>query len=266
MTQADFVRAICDEPDDDALRLVYADWLEDHGQAERAELIRVQCALAADDPPPDRAGLERRERELLRDFGAEWAAPIRHLVSSYEYRRGFIDEAHVEARTFAESHEELLTRAPLRRLHLTWGEEPPHERARLVPRLLASPRLRHLRALDLAHNNLGSAGACALAVCDSLSGLTDLGLSHNHIGAAGARALAASPLLGRLTRLDLSVNDLGAATVRDLSVALRRLEAPPLRLLDLRGNRLGAAGVRELLACPVLRRVAVDAVGDAGRP
>lgn len=47
ITAAHFLRAIIDHPEDDGVRLIYADWLEEHGQAERAELIRVQCALAA---------------------------------------------------------------------------------------------------------------------------------------------------------------------------------------------------------------------------
>jgi uncharacterized protein (TIGR02996 family) len=34
------------DPADDTPRLVYADWLEEHGQEERAELIRVQCELS----------------------------------------------------------------------------------------------------------------------------------------------------------------------------------------------------------------------------
>ena len=33
-------------PTEDAPRLVYADWFEEHGQCERAEFIRVQCELA----------------------------------------------------------------------------------------------------------------------------------------------------------------------------------------------------------------------------
>jgi uncharacterized protein (TIGR02996 family) len=36
----DFLQAIIDAPEDDAPRLVYADWLEDNGQPERAEFIR----------------------------------------------------------------------------------------------------------------------------------------------------------------------------------------------------------------------------------
>lgn len=35
--------AICADPDDDTPRLVFADWLQDQGEVERAEFIRVQC-------------------------------------------------------------------------------------------------------------------------------------------------------------------------------------------------------------------------------
>ena len=41
--------AVCDSPDDDAPRLVFADWLDENGHdVERAwaEFIRLQCAAA----------------------------------------------------------------------------------------------------------------------------------------------------------------------------------------------------------------------------
>src|SRR5262245_45655054 len=38
--------AIIADPNDDRPRLVYADWLEKHGQLDRARLIRVQIELA----------------------------------------------------------------------------------------------------------------------------------------------------------------------------------------------------------------------------
>jgi uncharacterized protein (TIGR02996 family) len=41
-----FIAAILAAPDDDLPRLVYADWLEEQGEVERAEFIRVQCELA----------------------------------------------------------------------------------------------------------------------------------------------------------------------------------------------------------------------------
>ncbi len=41
-----FMAAILAAPDDDLPRLVFADWLDEHGEPERAEFIRVQCELA----------------------------------------------------------------------------------------------------------------------------------------------------------------------------------------------------------------------------
>src|SRR4051812_5383520 len=42
MSRADaLLAAIAEAPDDDAPRLVYADWLEEHGDDARAEFIRV---------------------------------------------------------------------------------------------------------------------------------------------------------------------------------------------------------------------------------
>ncbi len=45
MNESEFLRAICESPDDDLPRLVYADRLEELGECERAEFIRVQCEL-----------------------------------------------------------------------------------------------------------------------------------------------------------------------------------------------------------------------------
>ena len=38
----------CEQPQDDAARLVLADWLEETGDTQRAEFPRLQCALEAD--------------------------------------------------------------------------------------------------------------------------------------------------------------------------------------------------------------------------
>ena len=46
-----FLAQICDNPADDTVRLVFADWLEEHGEPERAEFIRVQCELAKTPKP-----------------------------------------------------------------------------------------------------------------------------------------------------------------------------------------------------------------------
>lgn len=44
------LRNILEVPGDDAARLVYADWLQENGQPERAEFIRVQVELIKPDP------------------------------------------------------------------------------------------------------------------------------------------------------------------------------------------------------------------------
>src|SRR5262245_48416219 len=77
MTESAFLQAILEAPEDDAPRLVYADRLEDHGHAARAEFIRLQCRLAKL-PPGDarRPGLAAREGQLLAEHGNAWAGPL----------------------------------------------------------------------------------------------------------------------------------------------------------------------------------------------
>src|SRR5436189_132727 len=76
----DFLDAIIANPDDDARRLVYADWLEEHGDTARAEFIRVQCALARLSPLADEApALRRREAELLAAHRESWDRIVAEL-------------------------------------------------------------------------------------------------------------------------------------------------------------------------------------------
>jgi uncharacterized protein (TIGR02996 family) len=39
------LRAVLADPRDDAPRLVYADWLDEHGQAAAADFVRACCAI-----------------------------------------------------------------------------------------------------------------------------------------------------------------------------------------------------------------------------
>ena len=45
-SQQSFWNAIIENPDDDTPRLIYADWLEENGDPDRAEFIRLQCWIA----------------------------------------------------------------------------------------------------------------------------------------------------------------------------------------------------------------------------
>jgi len=57
-----FLRPIAEGPDDDAARLVFSDWLDDHGHHERAEFIRLQVELARMDQGDDGYGLPASSR------------------------------------------------------------------------------------------------------------------------------------------------------------------------------------------------------------
>src|SRR5262249_14426998 len=62
---AGLMRAILQQPDDDNLRLILADWLEEHGDPDRAEYIRLQVRRAGlDDLDPEAWKLDDRAGQL----------------------------------------------------------------------------------------------------------------------------------------------------------------------------------------------------------
>jgi uncharacterized protein (TIGR02996 family) len=68
MTHDDFLRAIIERPEDDRLRLVYADFLDERGEHGRAASIRVQIDLARL-PPGDERRAELGAKERLAAYG-----------------------------------------------------------------------------------------------------------------------------------------------------------------------------------------------------
>jgi uncharacterized protein (TIGR02996 family) len=121
------MRDIIDEPGDDSLRMIAADWLEDNGDPLRAEFIRLQLELDADedaricewDSRPDchcrPCVLTRREREILKtpihpqSAAFAWSQPIhetgvalgRRWPDVFEYRRGFVWRVRCTMREWA---------------------------------------------------------------------------------------------------------------------------------------------------------------------
>ena len=124
MNEADFLRAIVADPDDDSVRLAYCDWLKEQGEEggalERAEFIRGQVELARD--PRDslpRRRLAFRVRELLDRHGEEWLGPLGEHVHDWHFHRGFLDKVGVPAATLEDQGPRLFAAAPLRRLWVT---------------------------------------------------------------------------------------------------------------------------------------------------
>jgi uncharacterized protein (TIGR02996 family) len=83
MTDDVFLRTIQEKPDDNATRLIYADWLQerdDEQSAVRAAFIRIDCELAAL-PAKDKRGanLRKRRRELAGRLDTNWLAVVSKL-------------------------------------------------------------------------------------------------------------------------------------------------------------------------------------------
>src|SRR5436190_21455440 len=92
-----FLEDIVTHPGDDAPRLVFADWLDEHGEADRAEFIRLQCRHGQGGQG-DRARL-RREGDLLTRHEAAWRAELPALegVTWEDFARGFVESVFVES-------------------------------------------------------------------------------------------------------------------------------------------------------------------------
>ena len=96
--------AIAANLDDDLPRLAYADWLDEHGQADRAEFIRLECEQARihDDPVvgpnewdnPRFWKINQRASELYERHKKEWFADL-FKVFRDEMTRFFARTLHV---------------------------------------------------------------------------------------------------------------------------------------------------------------------------
>jgi len=256
MTHADaFLQDILAHPDDDAPRLIFADWLEEQGDSARAEFIRVQCALdGAELSPQRRTALMRRENQILDEWDKEWVRPIRRLVTNWTYHRGFIDEVVMWDYVFLLNADRLFRRVPIQHLKLRPDEVGI---SRPTAALADNAYLQRLHSLDLSENHLESRDVRALVVSEHLTSLTALILSHNRIGDGGIRALAGAPVLGRLQSLDLCGNDIGAGGLRALAHALERWDRSPeglrLKRLEIFPHNLTAAAQRVITESPLLR-------------
>lgn len=102
MTAADsLLRAVCERPFDDGPRLVYADWLDEHGERERerAEYIRLQIAGEYAEPRPEWVepmmkviGISTTGKHgTYDDFGTEACYRNGDTVMSYFWRRGLVN-------------------------------------------------------------------------------------------------------------------------------------------------------------------------------
>jgi uncharacterized protein (TIGR02996 family) len=273
-----FLEDVIAHPDDDAPRLVFSDWLEDHGDEKRAEFIRLQCQLARmPENDRNRLALLRREGELLKEKGRAWAEPLRGIVDEWAFRRGFIECVAVQMRSqegFCARMDEVFSAFPVRAVRL--GCEPSaavllmkrrHYLARLVsldvkelsgvePERFMAPLLGReasgLRSLLMEceySSREWNEQIARLATAKSLVGLTELGLAFGLYG---------EPLPGHV--LSAILTSPQRTGLQKLHIPFSRFSQPVARLLatsptlgrlthlDLGCAEVSAAGWRQIIA------------------
>lgn len=140
--RAALLAGVLAEPDSDEPRLVFADWLEEHGEPERAELIRCQVAVEAWERSPGevvhyaggtvngaQAGaMLARSQRLLGDHAIDWLrAELGTLWHAWNgpptWRRGFVEALSCPAAHWLEHADAIRAAAPIHAVTLwTWPE------------------------------------------------------------------------------------------------------------------------------------------------
>jgi uncharacterized protein (TIGR02996 family) len=216
MTDAfyDALRADCN---DDTTRLVFADWLEDHGEDDRAAFIRLAVRLERlPDDHPDRPELLSRYTHQFLTHGPRWLGERPDSLEEIGYRGGLVARVAFREGAAAADIVAFLTRHPVRELsvagertlrELAWSpglglvrslvirKGPLQRRARVLDELFDSPHLCRLQELQLSGEAVDNHLARVLATAPGLRGLVVLRLERTRLDDAGVvRLLGAGAL------------------------------------------------------------------------
>ena len=249
--------AILAEPDEDTPRLVYADWLEENGEPERAEFIRIQHRLP---------GLSRRTAEAKRLIARE--AELRKRLFKHldklpfvkiTFRRGFVDSVTSGLGVFAKHAPELHAEdAPAYELVLDPDEKDEkllngtrEEERDVVLAVAEQPELQRCVTLD-PRTYLRSSTAEALFTSSHLTGLRRLRASGD---AGDAFEDLDSPTFANLRWLNLHYNDDSDHHPPQITRLTHSAHLINLEYLNLGKCNIGGDGFRDLATTPHLQKV-----------
>lgn len=224
-------RAMIARPEDDTPRLVYADWLEEHGREEQAEFIRLDCRLEILCPDESEyTELLDRRKELRLWLRAHSPGPQLRLkgglsvASSRDWwkptHRGFPSVLMLleeqgglgglkGIRRFVKAMEKAFATIPTRWLVID------HIAVEELAELLKYPVLGALERLTLNTDEQSvDEAATLIANCRNLQNLRGAGLFP--FGEVGANALGHSEHLGRIEWLALDTDNFSPASIRSL--------------------------------------------------
>ncbi len=287
MSDADkFLAAIIAEPDDDLPRLVFADWLEENGDSDRAEFIRLQCAAEREPFASSQRGMMvARADRLLAANKARWSIPLIHGVQ--KFRRGFVEHLHISADDLIQHAGQIERAAPVtglrlsavadRSIRLVEIEWLARVRSLEIHNEAIGPHLRHwfrpgkfpeLKSLSLRNNRLWADYVSILGgLAQQLPKLEKLDLGGNPIGDDGFAILLEASALAGLRDLKLASDGIGEdyqITELGLDAFARNRTLDRLESLVLAGHRIGDPGFIRLVSSPAARELKILDVSRTG--
>jgi uncharacterized protein (TIGR02996 family) len=145
-----FIAAIAESPDDEAPCLVFADWLEERGDTDRSDFIRLQCQLARMDPADVRyPDLHLRQLELLAAHEQEWLGEWSRRLVRWEFKRGLLHSVTVTPEPFLQHGNDLFARHPVGRVAFV-NDAGESLQADAIHAVVSAPAMRHVQSLETA--------------------------------------------------------------------------------------------------------------------
>jgi len=274
----ELLAAITAAPDDDEVRLVYADAIAAADPAH-AELITAQIAIARGNTDRE---LERRVEDLLGEHAARIAGPIADHARVH-FERGFVERLEIIEQDHADAAHALVehhaTLPAVRAIGFTAHDRPGlFDEGALV--LARSPLCSQLTALELAGTRIGPDGLAALApelsalrwlsfapvwfannalgvegarilAAAEFPHLEDLNVGGTNIGDDGLHAIVAAPWFAHVTELDLS-----DCSLTDIGLGGFVARASTLERLHLRRGIFGGGYLQQnRFSLPMLHRL-----------
>ncbi len=205
--RAAFIDAILDNPADDTARLVFADWLQENGEPERAEFIRVQIeAETLPEAELAESKSDQRAVTLQKEHEHAWRQAIGIASDDGTYSRGFLTRVQLYPQDFDGRVSRVLSIEPATfQLSLQANDDEEPIALKAVDALAADPRLRAITTIVSSGGRFGPKRFARLMKSPHLTNLRDIDISWDDlIGAAGIRAIANSPAGFELKPLTLA--------------------------------------------------------------
>lgn len=260
-TRAGLIAAILDDFADDTPRLVFADFLQENGEPERAEFIRLHIEAARD--PKSKA--VKRAAASLKKRGRSWRKALGLLDQADNYDRGFLTGVGLGSAGFAEKAARLLAVEPaFLTLELSgWLENLYGTPVQLewVEALAANPLLKAVTRIVSQNGwcHWSEMNVVWLMRSPHLGNLKRIAFFDDVLGLAGVKAIAESPSPFALEHFTLnaslqSQDDEQAKTVRAVKLIATSPRFASLKTLRLTRNALGERCAKALLASKTLPR------------